>query len=272
MGSATIWSEARYDLNKIERVRGDLFQYAFGDYLGATPEGEDFSCMVHDVADHLKVPFRTVFESIRTAAGQRLTIPLAYTLSWRLAGNLSRLKKGLPVPPWVYQHEKEAVPIQVTASTLKRTKRGYIMAVNTVRVLAGTPAPMRLTAWWSKSFCQLLARRLGYTSLRGDFPYSHPYELVNMRMLVLLDPDKTRDGKPGFQEVRCTGTLQKWNRSIIEKRFRRQGNQPWPCPYGFDHYCYNCRIGYVDCEAATHRHTEPEKHAVSEEQVAVKNA
>jgi hypothetical protein len=77
-----------------------------------------------------------------------------------------------------------------------------------------------------------------------------------MRMLILLDPEYTRDGRPGFREVRCTPSLKRWNRGIIEKRFRRQGNTQWPCPKGFDHHCFECRIGYLECEAATHRDTK----------------
>lgn len=255
MAGTSLWTTMRYDLNRVIATRDDLFEKIFGRYLGSRPEGDDFVTLVNALADYLKVTDSVILESIRTVAGQRMTQQLALKTAWRLAGNVKRLRAGRFVPPWVHQYEPEVVPVQAISCEFQRTKRQRPMFVFQLRVMAGTPAPMLLSAWWSRSFCYILARRIGYTSRRGSFPFSDPRELVNMRLLVLLDPSKTRDGRPGFCEVRCSAGLKRWNRSIIEKRFRRQGHNHWPCPYGFDHYCYQCPIGYVDCEAATHRLT-----------------
>lgn len=64
--------------------------------------------------------------------------------------------------------------------------------------------------------------------LGGSFPLGHISELTG-----------------------CTAGLMKWNRRIIKQRFRRD----WVCPHNFDHHCYKCPVGYIDCPAATHKET-----------------
>ena len=255
MTTASVWRLYRHNVPRVLILRDKIVSDVFGQYLGARPEGDDFICLVRDVADYLRLRRSVVMDSLRVLAGQRITLQLAATTAWRLAGNIRSLRKDVPAPPWSFQHAAEVVPVQVMSCTVQQTVKGRMMHVVRLRVMAGTPAPMVLFSWWSKSFCYILSRRLGYTSYRGDFPFSHPDELVNLRMLVLLDPSLTRDGRPGFKEVKGSQGLKKWNRAIIEKRFRRQGDKAWPCPNGYTHYCYQCHVGYVDCEAATQRVT-----------------
>lgn len=264
MESTLSWKGTRYDLGKVNRMRDEMFETVFGDYLGARPEGEDFTDLVHALAKYLNISTTVAFESVRTLAGRQIDKRVAGETAWRLAGNLQRLRAGIAVPPWVYQCEREVVPVQAMSCEFQQTKRGRIMGAFRLRVMAGTPAPMVLASWWSRSFCHMLARRLGYTSYRGQFPFSHSTEIVNMRMLLLLDPQETYDGKPGFKDVRCSPSLKRWNRVIIEKRFRRQGKQQWECPYRFDHHCFECRIGYTDCPAATHRITKTDEQVKKE--------
>jgi len=165
------------------------------------------------------------------------------------------LQQGNPVLPWTAQRVREAVPVQVMHCELSQSRRGSWGGDFRMRIMAGTSCPMTISRWWSQGFCGLLARRAGYTSLRHGYPFAHISELVNMRLLAQLDPEHSRDDAPGFREIGCTGALQKWNKRIIQFRFRKQGKEHWPCPRGYEHYCHECHVGYLDCPAATHRDT-----------------
>lgn len=256
-----LWKRTRFNIPRMIRIRTMLFDEVFSPCLGLSLIGNDLLHLQLHVAAALRVSLTVVEPSLVVLANRPLTRELAYRTAWRLAGNIDKLKKGLPVFEWVGQTDYEIVPVQVIASEPRTTKRGRFMTVYRAAVLIGSPAAMTLTMWWSRSFSAMLARRVGYTSSFKEFPFRHPSELVNMRILALLDPTRLSDGTPQVTDVRCTGALRKWNRVIIGKRARRLGLVPWRCPRGFNILCYTCPVGYMDCEAATHRVTDPTKLA-----------
>ncbi len=246
----------KYSIPRVLKIRDKLASSAFIQSYGAIPKGKDFEGLIAKVVKDLPgVDYDTIFDSIHGLAGQRLTTQLIFNTCWRLAGNLPQLRCGVSVPPWTTQDCKEWVPIQVTSHQFGTTPFGKAGGRFRMRVLAGSPCPLFITTFWNTSACIMIARRAGYTAVWHDYPFSHNSELVNMRLLVLIDPERCMPGRPWFFEVDCPDSLKKWNRRVIQRRFRRSGNKVWKCPRGHNCRCYECHIGYTECPAATHRET-----------------
>ena len=242
----------RFSLSRIEKLRDKLTNDALLGYHGYTLTGADFQQFVQVIAQTLpRVNYNTVFRSIQDLAGTRLTVSVIDAVAWRLAANTKLLQQKIAVPPWTMQEEPEWVPVQVLSLSPNPPRNGKRSNLVRLRVLAGTSCPLIFAANWSRAFCKMLARRVGYSAPWRSYPFTHDTELVNMRLVVQIDPQYCRPGQPGFRNVRMVGALLKWNRDIIKRRFR----VGWSCPHGYRHRCARCPVGYCECPAATHRET-----------------
>ena len=213
----------------------------------------DFSAAVSRAMP--KVAAQTVFDSVAHLAGKILTPQALTETAWRFAGNRKQLEAGVPVHPWTYQQKVEWVPVQVLSCEKGASPRNNAFGANyRMRILAGTACPMIVVKWWSFRFAQGLALRGGYTRNHNKYPFQDISELVNLRFIAQLDP-KLSKNDPGFDNIGCPSGLLKWNRSIIQKRFRKDGKYPWPCPHSYTHPCFRCHVGYLECEAAVHKDT-----------------
>lgn len=248
----------RYNLTRIFRLRDMLADDKLTEFCGYVPIGEHFEDLVDKICATIpRVKRLAVWDSVRDVAGTLLTDDDVFRMSWRLAGNIGLLRSGTPVPPWHVQQEKEWMPVQTLSYREGLNNRGQLGGHFRMRVLAGTACPLRLTKFWTRRFCRFVSNKMGYSASWGDYPLGHISELVGLRLWIQIDPEQCRPGLPGFMETGVTPGLQKWNRDIVKKRFRRG----WACPYNFDHYCYVCPVGYLDCPAATHKetvHVEPQ--------------
>jgi len=220
-------------------------------YYGLNPQGDMFRTMVRDIASVLpRVSRETVFQSIRGIAGQHMTPELIRETAWRLAGNLEQLQAGLPVLPWTHQRVPEWVPVRILSFTYHETESGRIGGLLRFRVLEGTPCPLIVQDFWSRELSSVVSRRIGFSAAWGKFPFRHPAELVQLRLLVLIDPSLCRMERPGFREIACPASLITGNRDVLRKRIRED-----PCPRGFTFYCYTCPVGYDQCPAGCHPET-----------------
>ena len=246
----------RYVIAKIYKLRDKLADEALFEFCGFEPKGAHFEELVGKICEALpRVPFQTIFDSVRDVAGKVLTKQDLRDLSWRLAGNLSRLRDGVVVPPWTHQHEYEWAPVQIIEYHKYTDQKSRPCALYRMRYLAGTPCPLIIQTTWPTGFCKLLSSRAGFTAPWREYPFIHNSELVNMRFMVLLDPDRCTRGQPNFKDIGCTSSMRDWNRRIIQRRNRRKGEDEWPCPRGYDHPCYMCPVGYHDCTAGCHPQT-----------------
>ena len=202
-----------------------------------------------------KVKADVIYDSMEHMAGEILTPKVLRETAWRIAGNRRKLEQHEPVHPWTVQRELEWAPVQIISSTPELNPRSKFFGANyAMRVMAGSACPMLVVKWWSSKFVKSLAIKGGYTRKRNKYPFQDISELVNMRFLVQLEPKLSR-GKPGFAQITTAPSLVKWNRAIIQKRFRKNGKELWPCPLRYTHPCFKCHVGYLDCEAAVHKDT-----------------
>lgn len=197
------------------------------------------------------VPRDVVVESVRYLAGTVLTEVEAIRLAWRLSGNLPRLRQGLPVHAWTVQQQDEWVPLQINRCVRTRNPRGRVGYDFTFRILAGTPAPLQITQFWSSRVVKYVSRQIGFSAPWGTYPYRSARDMVGLRLLGRVEVALSR-AVPVFREVAGSNSLIQWNRRHVLKLRLRVGQV---CPERYTHACFRCPIGYEQCPAGTHAKT-----------------
>ncbi len=241
-----------FNLAEIFRRRERLRTRVLDQYVGTTVDG--------DALDRLTAALRTalpsgatgdaVFESVRYLAGKELTANEALRLAWRLAGNMPRLREGQAVGPWSAQPVNEWVPLQVLRAVPGRNSRDHRGTELSLRVLAGSPCPMRINAFWKRKAIRFVAYRVGFSRWRdGTYPFQKAQQLVGLRFMGLIEAERSRT-RPEFHELECPQSYVNWNRNeVLRLRLRVDQN----CPNGWVHACHNCVVGYDECVAGTHK-------------------
>jgi hypothetical protein len=122
----------------------------------------------------------------------------------------------------------------------------------TCRVLAGSPATMKIDHFWSLRAVSMVGRTLGFSQSWGKYPFKGARNMTNLRFIGLVESERSR-GRPKFWQMDCPGSMVKWNRdNVLKLRLRADGQK---CPNGYTHDCTNCAIGYDQCTAGTHLRT-----------------
>lgn len=240
----------RISLVRIARTRRAIVDGAF-DYYSLTLAGDLLVRFATYVRDRLgaTVPFDPVYESCRVVAGETLTDAMLGDLAWRLAANVDRLKAGRAVLPWAGQAALEWVPVEVLAVAPGKNRRGKTVADCTLVSLAGSSASLRHRKRWTQAEYTFLSREFGYAGhhARPPLPFQSRDDLVGIRFMALMDPDRSTSSQPGFRQVRMTSTLLAGNLELIKVRARVD-----PCPEGYTHQCHKCSLGRESCRFATH--------------------
>ena len=220
--------------------------------LGAPMESEDFEALTRSIHDVLppRITRRVVRDSLVHLAGEVVTKELLSELGWRLAGNIPRLRLGIPVTPWHRQARDEWVPMQIVDQVPYKNKKGDTGAIMAFRVLAGTPCSMLLERFWTYRLSKYLASKLGFSAAWGKYPFKKITELTGMRLYGLVEAERSL-GKPYFDQVSVPQSTEDYNRKLIKHRLR----VGFKCPKKYDHPCYACPIGYDNCRCAVHPRT-----------------
>jgi hypothetical protein len=193
-----------------------------------------------------------LMSSLQGIAGTFLTRSKLSEVTWRVAGNLQQLRNCVPVPAWGQQLVVEWAPVQVLSSLPAWSRRRKPGADFVLRFLAGSPCPLRVQQCWTKAFCGLFSRELGFTAPWNDFPFEDTRQLVNLRFYVKIEPELCGSA-PGFHEVKAPPGCRTWNRNMFRLRARRDP-EIFSCPAEFplDVPCHACPVGEEHCQAAVH--------------------
>jgi hypothetical protein len=241
----------RFDMSGIYRRRNRLMQRCVRPRENERLQGDDLATLAADIRGNMPsgISRDTIYESVRYMAGRVLTAQEGLEFCWRLAGNVPRLKAGTPATPWTSQNTKEWIPLQVLRCAPYRNPRGKFGYNFDFRVLAGSPCPMKIMAFWPRELVRMMSTRMGFSKwTSGQYPFHHGEELVGLRLLGELDPLRSQHS-PTFYEVAVPGSFVKWNRdNVLKIRCRVE-----PCPRGHTHACRQCAVGYSECPAGTHR-------------------
>ena len=243
-----------FNVKQILRRQDVLYEKLFldADLVGRDLTGDELSrAMVALAGQFPGTDASVVAATLQPYAGTYLSYATCRDIAWRIAGNVSRLRDNEPVLTWTIQRDYEWVPVQIRSfeSVLIKNKH---KCMYTMKVLAGSPCTMTINDTWSRKFVGYVGRRIGFTAPWNKGPLKHPAELVNLRLIVYLDPTLSRPGQPRFKQLECPSGMLKWNKQLIGKRNWWLNKQPWYCPQGFQHRCYECHVGYLDCDASCH--------------------
>jgi hypothetical protein len=204
----------------------------------------------------------TIERSMPDLLGRKLGETEAVQLTYRLAGNIERLRKDTPVPPWQFQVVDEVVSVQVlqlVRAASKRRKAGFSAKL---LVLTGYPAGKMVENFWSYELCRYVSTRVfGFSSRRGARPYERPEDLVRLYTGLEIDAKKSDDA-PRYGRFVKRNELVEINQKRISARLDKNSDQaPYPCPIEFPGSCAICPVGYRPspekrhCPLATHPET-----------------
>jgi hypothetical protein len=218
------------------------------------PRGVEFETFVWDLFlafPQTKVRYDVVFASVMDLAGKRLTRDVIKDTAWRLSGNTGKLIEGVPVPPFVRQTELEWCPVTIVRCTAGRgydKRPGFYYEY---RVMAGQPAGMKFTTFWSAKYTRFVARSVGFR--RGKkihYKLADGAEMVRMRIYFLFDPKLSKEDRPTAYHFYVPPSMKAYNQQILKQRYRLI-----PCPLGYlraEMSCHHCPQGYDQCLAGCH--------------------
>tara|TARA_R110002020_G_scaffold276042_2_gene491256 strand:- start:19630 stop:20391 length:762 start_codon:yes stop_codon:yes gene_type:complete len=213
------------------------------------------------------IPKEMIFQSLFELAGESPSREMLFDTFWRLSGNVPKLLSGTPSHPWNSQRGIETVPVQIM--DVKLTRRfGELVYGVLFQFLAGSPCPLKSHQHWSLKKVSFLASRkdengYGFMFSRSvnsrskrivKYPYSDARQLVGMRCLAVVDPDRSDDG-PDFQEIKFSSSLAMYNRELLRKRARVDSGYVCPEEFSTTQTCHTCYIGRDKCSAACHDKT-----------------
>lgn len=183
-----------------------------------------------------------VWSTLSFYQGEDLSSSDIREISYRIAGNLPRLKKGEAIPPWDRQLEEEWVVVRIrdSKSPVQIRKDGT----------QGFSLQMFAYNGWSAGHTFWVNFHMGTAPMVGNWiglpkkriTWFDPPDLVGMYAYVLLRVQE--DGqKPAFRRVHITSGLAKENKELLERRLDYDS-----CPNGFkpSRYtdCNQCHCGY----------------------------
>ena len=196
-------------------------------------------------ADHI---YEAVYETILAHMGaMTVNLDTAKSVSKIIAGNIHMLRAGQDIPVWRYQTEEEWVLVKTldTYGTITPQKQihGHTLVLE---VLTGRAAGRTIHQFATDGMLNRMARKLGIRNMRNRRPV-HARELAMTYMYVKLKVGEKLESS----EYRERSSLNSRNRSRAIQRDQYKDicliGSKWPCIF--------CRMGYADCQLATHPET-----------------
>lgn len=248
----------KFNLTRNLKLRRKLYSRVFIGRLDETMDSTTLSAIVREL--HCAIPRSSrdaIAETVRVYVGERLTEELCVRLCWQLAGNTDKLQAGIPVRSWSGQPVSEWMPLQLIK--IRQVRRySDIVSECTFKVLAGSACPMLVVRHISRAAMKHIARKIGFSGTRGNYPYRHVEDMTNLRLLGQFTAEAVRDGQPSFREVACSSSMINWNREhYIAVRARNTA-----CPNKFNHACAKCAYGVDRCQYAVHPQTYMVGHCI----------
>ncbi len=240
-------------IDQVERLRDRLISQFFFARYQVVCDAQVLNDWSNVLAERLKVPPMTIFDSMSFLVGRPITRDDAFRVAWRLAGGLDLLKQGRSLPPWSRQTGREEVLVYLHSFEAGTDNHHRSLAKYTGTIYTGTPAGLEGLCAWPRSLLAAIARRVGFTNVHGSYPMRHPAEMVGLRVCVVVEPHGG-ESRPYFSQIVEKPALVTWNRkNVLAYRTRKT-----PCPQQRLNPCHECPVGLAECQAATHLKTRQE--------------
>lgn len=254
-----------FRIQSIAKLRRKLADEVLASWVGVDLSGDAFSRFLFVLGKHLPgVDEDVLLASLQGLAGRPLTEAAAEGVSWRLAGNLSKLQKGIAVPEWSCQLVPEWAPLRVhhvfPATIRAKSGRLVVGARLKFRVLAGAPAGWLISRFFSKALIAHFRTDFGFSrwdkarsgraltskQKQNNLPFLNVMEVGGLFLYGLFDAESCTRGTPMFSRLYVPPSCRKLNRQILRWR-KRIGHS---CPMRWDVPCWQCPAGRSTCRAA----------------------
>jgi hypothetical protein len=242
----------KFRLVAVGKLRKKIYSDVFADRCGSVVDSEALVEMTRSLLKITAGIHRdAAYETLRVFLGERLLQPVAVDMTWRIAGNMSKLIGGVAVRGWAGQTEVEWMPVQIISIQQARPFKDVTNECQ-FKVLAGSACPTVVTRYLSRPALKYIARKVGFSSPWNSYPYHFVEELIGLRCVAKFTPELVRNGHPGFREIACPSSIMKWNRdTYLAVRCRKKKE----CPQKFTHPCAHCAFGLDRCQYAVHPKT-----------------
>ena len=222
-------------MKRILRTKAELFSI-LEPHLGTHIDNELLLAIVQQFSAMTSLDADALFKTALPLLDSDLEEERAVELSYLIAGNIDRLKKGKAVHRWVGQPWEEWVAAKVIEVHGHVGKEGKKFFTATFRVVSGLAAGITFNRSFPQKYLPILAGEIGFGRSKWK---TMPKELSRMLFRIKLIPGD----KLNFDEYRIVDDV--YNRFIIKKRRS-------PCPRGHTFNCTKCPVGADQCPAATH--------------------
>jgi len=200
------------------------------------------------------VPYSVAYETCRPLVGKILRRDVVETWAYRIAANRALLLEGTPVLPWTTQAGDEWVPVQVLDGVPDMDRWNHPGMRYTIAFLAGSPAALHGTRFWTREQASFLSGHLGFTRSfsKKALKFGHSSQLVGLQFYAFVEARLSKDS-PTFEKVDVSQSMRVRNKDLLRRRLRPEGG---PCePMKFDWACHHCAVGRDRCDLAVHART-----------------
>ena len=244
------------NVSRVLERRDKLAEYLVG-FQGRRPTGDEFHGLVQVLVGKLPPGCReqAVSASAGHLAGQLVTAPAAVTLAWRLAANVDRLKQGRAIIPRAWDSEAHWSALQVVGvrpivlypeDKARRQRGAYVRFL----ALTGQAAGLAFRRFWSIDLVRYFSTVAGFPKPWKDNAYEDERQIAGFRLAGYLEPERARDGMPGFKHLSVPAAFERWNKAVIAMRVRDTNPCPRSLPLAVA--CHTCPAGLDECDAACH--------------------
>ena len=236
--------------NHFLATRKKIFSVMMTELHGTKPSIADITRTADKIAQIIKTDPEVVAKSISELGVYICDKDKLFFSAWRLAGNIKSLRSGKVLRKWPNANAPEWAPLQITSCSRISDKRAEFRCV----WLAGSPSGIVFKLVLSKAQLRRYAKSLGFLSPRGErkcYPFRAPEQIVKFRTYGLAIPAKDVDTPP--VALHTPETFRRYNRELLKKRYRIDPGYFCPKKFPTTFPCHLCPVGYLNCEAATHR-------------------
>lgn len=246
-----------YPVASIIRLKNELGTVLAAEFTDVPLVGDDLTRAVVIIQSVLRwkcLKHTLVESSLSHVIGRKLSAAAWIDLAHALVGNRLQLSRLQAYSPWAVQLVDEFVPVQILKVEEGRKPDGTRGARLTVKVLAGPPAAMRLSWFWTGPQLDARAVKLGFDRVgRPEDPpkphvLHHCRELVGLRCHALVSAMASRD-VPGLTMM-DPGKFVDRNRSLIKLRYRPVSQYPCPLDLPVFRECHYCPADQAKCPLA----------------------
>jgi hypothetical protein len=234
----------QYSYKVLKKSQNSVFRFMEeNDIFGFELDKENLAYLASGLSDKLSAPYHAVWNTLYTYTGEQLTFDLALEISWRFAGNLSAVKKGLPINRYAGQAKMEWVFAEVWRAGYGPEDPVCRLVVEFL-ICTGSPAGHLIRTDYMAGTEVQMALKYGLDKTQA--PAVRPRSFIGFHTYVKLVPrEPGNPDLPRVAKTKCSEKQKGDNRRLTRVRW-----SPTGCPYGIKPTrlltCMDCDHAMID--------------------------